>query len=95
MAAKENLTCLAGLRGGFDEGKIVKNNCSWPNLFDFDTMSVLCISNDNTPYLGLYYEELVPDEIASLDITESRTSPLGSYQVYRYILTISQVFLWH
>ena len=80
--AKQNLTCILGLEGGFDDGKIVQGNCSWPTIFDQNWMTLICISNGNTNYLGQYYEELVPEEVDSLDITESRTSPLGSYEVW-------------
>ncbi len=56
--ARQNLTCIAGLAGGQDEGKILTGNCSYQNLFDHDSFSLVCIQRHNSPYLGLYYDEI-------------------------------------
>jgi hypothetical protein len=76
--AHGNWTCIQGLPGGIDDGKILESNCSWTSqLFaPNDWSSFLCISGDRSPYLGLYYDEPI---LVNLGLPKASNSPIGSY----------------
>ena len=39
-------------------GKIIFGNCSHSTIFDHDHFSLVCIQRHNSPFLGLYYDEV-------------------------------------